>query len=169
MPPLEPPDTFALAACEGWLELGNPAEAEAEWERLSHACRHHPAALEIRWHILARGERWIEAVAVGDELVACAPDSCAGWLHRAYAVRRASPTGLSDAWEVLRPAADLFPGEETVAYNLACYATQLGRDDEGWEWFLRALQISSDPARVRRMAVLDADLTPLLPRIQGLA
>lgn len=168
MQPIQPPDTMILAACEGWLELGNPAEAALEWEQLSRSAKDHPAALELRWHLLARSEQWADAVLVGDALVACAPESCAGWLHRAYAVRRAPDGGLAQAWEVLRPAADLFPTEETVAYNLSCYATQLARPDEGWEWFLRALQISSDPERLKRMGKRDEDLLPLRERIQAL-
>lgn len=165
MPEIEPPDTFALAACQGWLELGNPGEAEAEWNRLSARVRHHPAALALRWSLCAARARWDDAVEVGDELVACAPGSCVGWLHRAYAVRRASRGGLPAAWEALRPAADLFPDEETVAYNLACYATQLGRPDEGWEWLLRAIQIAKEAPRIRQMALADPDLAPLAARI----
>ena len=168
MPPLEPPDNFVLAACEGWFELGNLREATAEWDRLSPRGRRHPAALELRWHLLAHQESWDEAVEAGDQLVACHPESCTGWLHRAYAVRRASRGGLAQAWDALRPAADLFPEQETVAYNLACYATQLGRTDEGWEWYLRAFQLSKNTEETRGRALIDPDLAPLYARIRQL-
>jgi len=168
MLPLEPPATFIVAACEGWLELGNAREALAEWDKLDPRSRRHRAALELRWVILARLGDWDAAVEAGDILAACVPESSAGWLHRAYAVRRAKKGGLEHAWEALRPAADLFPDDETIAYNLACYATQLGRPDEGWEWFLRALQISRNRERIRTMALEDPDLEPLLPRIRQL-
>lgn len=168
MEPLNPPDTHHLSAVEGWLELGNPREAVAEWDRLSPMARHHPAALELRWQILACQQDWDTAVEVADELVTLAPDTPAGWLHRAYALRRASTGGLTQAWDALHPAADHFPEQDIIAYNLACYATQLGRLDEGWEWYLRALQISSDTRRVRRMALIDRDLEPLWDRIRGL-
>lgn len=166
MQPLEPPDNHHLAAAEGWLELGDPREAATEWNRLAPGARHHPAALELRWQILARLEHWPQAVLAADELVALEPESPAGWLHRAYALRRSPAGGLQQAWEALHPAADLFPEEPIVAYNLACYATQLGQLDDGWEWFLRALQIAPDTRAVRRMALADEDLKPLWDRIR---
>lgn len=165
---MEPPDRHYVLAAEGWLELGNLAEAVREWEGLSSEGRVHPAALQVRWHILAHGEAWDEALRVAEDLVRRAPEVCAGWLHRAYAMRRCSGGGLQQAWEVLHPAADRFPEEEIVAYNLACYATQLGREDEGWEWFLRASQVSRNAGRLRVMALRDADLQPLWERIRGM-
>ncbi len=165
-PPLEPSDSFAISACQGWLELGNSDEATAEWEHLSPAARRHPAGLEMKWMLLAHRCQWDEAVGVGDQLVVCAPDSCAGWLHRAYAIRRAKSGGLQQAFESLHPAAALFPEVDTIAYNLACYSTQLGKPDEGWEWYLRTLQIANEPARVKQVALNDPDLEPLYQRIR---
>lgn len=157
---------MALSACEGWLELGNLPEAIAEWARLSLPAQKHPIALELRWHILARKENWAEALEVGDQLIALAPESCAGWLHRAYAARRAPGGGLRQAYDALLPAATLFPAVDTVAYNLACYTTQMGQLDDGWEWFLRSLQITQDPPRIKAMALADPDLAPLAERIR---
>lgn len=169
MEPLEPFDAHSLSAAEGWLELGNLTEANREWDRLSAEARRHPAALEVRWQLMARIGDWDEAVQVAESLVNRVPDVSVGWLHRAYALRRATYGGLEQAWQSLHPAADRFPEEEIIAYNLACYATQLGRMDDGWEWYLRASQISSDARRTRRMALLDDDLKPLWDRIRGLA
>lgn len=168
MQQLDTPDRHYLAAAEGWFELGNPKEAELEWKRLSASARRHPAALELRWQILACQGDWDRAVKVAEDLVSRAPELCSGWLHRAYALRRASKGGLELAWEALHPAAEQFPEEDIVAYNLACYATQMGRTDEGWEWFLRAMQISSRPSAVREMGLKDKDLLPLWTRIRGL-
>ncbi len=165
---LEPPDTFVLSACQGWMELGNPGEAAAEWSRLSPAGRRHPLSLELHWHILAHLESWDEAAQAAETLVACAPESSTGWLHRAYALRRAREGGLEQAWAALHPAAELFPEQDTIAYNLACYATQLGRPDEGWEWFLRALQITGTARDLREMGLADQDLAPLWERIRAL-
>lgn len=165
---LEPPDTHHLAAAEGWFELGNAVEALAELDQLTPPSRSHPVALEIRWQILAQRQAWEAAVEVAESLVHQAPESPSGWLHRAYAVRRSRSGGLPQAWSILHPAAELFPEHELIAYNLACYATQLGRPDEGWEWFLRATQISKDPPRMRRLALSDEDLRPLWDRIREL-
>ena len=161
-------DLRHLSGAEGWLELGDAREADAEWQKLSRLGRAQPDALELRWHILARMADWERAVQVGEELVARSPDRSSGWLHRAYALRRASPCGLQQAWEALHPAADRFPDIDIIAYNLACYATQLGRLDDGWEWLLRALQVTEDGMQLRRMALRDEDLKPLWSRIQAL-
>src|SRR5690349_10510510 len=53
IPPLEPPDSHHLAAAQGWLELGNHAEANNELERISPTLRAHPDALEVSWQIYA--------------------------------------------------------------------------------------------------------------------
>lgn len=168
MTPLEPSDHHVLSAAEGWFELGNPAEALAELATLSEAASRHPAALELHWQILAQQGAWDLAVPIAEDLIRSAPASSAGWLHRAYALRRASSGGLPQAWSALYPAAELFPGESLVAYNLACYATQMGRQDEGWEWFLRAIQISGDGRALRLMGLRDEDLKPLWGRIKSL-
>ncbi len=163
---MEPPDCHFAAAAEGWLELNQPDEALVELDRLSDESRLHPRILELRWQILATLGRWAMAHRVAEELVRHHPEACAGWLHRSYALRRAPDGGLERALEALRPAAELFPEEVTVAYNLACYQTQLGRLDEGWEWFLRAVQIAKAAPGLRDMALGDADLEPLWDRVR---
>ncbi len=168
MPPLDPRDHHLVSAAEGWFELGNPHEALSELDALSEAARRHPAVLELRWSILAQQGAWDLAVPVAEDLIRSAPGIAAGWLHRAYALRRASHGGLPQAWSALHPAADLFPSESLIAYNLACYATQMGRVDEGWEWFLRAIQISGDGRALRAMGLRDEDLQPLRDRILSL-
>ncbi|MBX3748122.1 MAG: tetratricopeptide repeat protein [Verrucomicrobiae bacterium] len=168
MQALQPPDHHHLAAAEGWFELGNDFEAAAEWDRLSSTARQHPAALELRWHIAARRQDWEHALALAGELVARAPGLPVGWLHRAYAFRRTPQGGLQAAWDALLPAAQHFPEERLIAYNLACYAACLGRLDDAWEWFLRASQIAGDARTLRQLALKDPDLEPLWPRIRGL-
>ena len=163
---MEPPDSHFLSAAEGWLELGNPAEALGELDRLSAKGKVHPAALELRWQVHASKPDWDAAHLVAEQLVNRHPDVCAGWLHRSYALRRSTHGGLEKALESLRPAADLFPEEATVAYNLACYLTQLGKVDDGWEWFLRSIQISKDLAHMKSMALRDPDLEPLRDRVR---
>lgn len=165
---LAPPDSHHYRAAEGWLEFGLPREAAAEWDQLTPESRRLPLAVDLRWRISAALLDWDHGVALGEQLVALDPESAGGWLRLSFALRRSTAGGLQRAWEALRPAADQFPEEETVAYNLACYATQLGRLDEGWEWFLRALVITSNSAGLRRLGLSDSDLEPLWDRIRGL-
>src|SRR6266487_2080763 len=122
MVPLGPPDAHFLSAAFGWFELGNLPEAKAELERIAPALRQHPLVLEIRWLIHAQEKNWEEGLVVACALVEAAPERPSGWLHRAYALRRVKNGGLQAAWDALLPAFDKFPGEPTIAYNLACYA-----------------------------------------------
>jgi tetratricopeptide (TPR) repeat protein len=162
---LHPPDTFHLSAALGWLQLGNRAEAQADWNRLTPAARQHPDALEVQWAIHADAKNWTAALEAAQALLAAAPDRASGWLHRAYALRRVPGGGLQAAWDALHPAHEKFPDEPTIPYNLACYACQLGRLDDARQWLQRAREITG-PETIRQMALNDADLETLWEEIR---
>ena len=164
---LVPPDTHHLEAASGWLGLGLCADARTELKLISPRQQNHPDVLEVRWEIFARENNWCDAVQVAGQLVACAPERASGWLHQAYAVRRAPGGGLPQAREVLHTAAHLFPKEPTVFYNLACYACQLEQIGEAREWLQQAVAIGGEE-QIKRMALADDDLKPLWPEIQQL-
>lgn len=166
MPKLEPPDSFALSAALGWVELGNPTEALEELDHITTANQHHPGVLEVRWAALAELKRWEPALKAAVELVRAAPENANGWLHRAYALRRAPDGGLNQAWGSLLPAADKFPKEPIIPYNLACYACQLEKLDEARTWMLRAMKTGKG-SEIKRMALADEDLKPLWPEIRS--
>ena len=165
---LEPPDTHYLKAAVGWLELGNHDEAGEEIARVSAANLNHPDVLEIRWVICAEGNSWDAASEVAETLVAVAPERASGWVHRAYATRRARTGSLAQAEKLLIEALDKFPKESVIPYNLACYAAQLGRLDEAWDWLHKAMEVEGDVKAIQQRALGDADLKPLWERIRGL-
>lgn len=152
----------------GWLMLGDPASALEEVERLGEVSRRCPCVLELEWGIHAERGDWTRAAAVAAELIKRAPDAEFGWVHRAYALRRMPGGSLKRAWEALRPALDRFPHSQIVAYNLACYAAQMDRLDEAWTLFQRALLVAKETREVICMALADADLQPLWPRIRAM-
>lgn len=161
---LEPPDTHHLSAAVGWLELGNPAEAKAELEHIAAEHRRHPDVLEVEWAVHAARQDWVAALPVAHNLVRTAPRRVSGWLHFSYALRRVPKGGLEAAWNALLPAYEEFPKEPVVAYNLACYACQLGRMPEARDWLQRALK-SGGRAKIKAMALADDDLKPLWAEI----
>ncbi len=165
MPGLEPPDTFYLSAAVGWLELGNTMESEAEWARISPAQQGQPEVLEVRWQICAAAENWDKALAVATELLRLEPGKASSWIHHAYSLRRVSTGGLQAAFNALLPAFAQFPKEAIIPYNLACYTAQLNRLDEAWDWLGQAMKRSKRSA-IKQMALADADLEPLWPRLQ---
>jgi uncharacterized protein HemY len=155
---------YHLRAAEGWRELGLPAEAEVELAKIAPAHQRHPDVLEVRWVLLAHERRWDDALTLARELLSAAPERSSGWLHQAYALRRATGGGLQEAWGALLPAATKFPHQPLICFNLACYACQLGRHDEAVGWLKRALQIG-DRDEIIRMALLDRDLEPMRAEI----
>ena len=165
MQPLGPPDTHFLSAAVGWCELGSVTEAKAELERLAPELRHHPKVLEASWLIHAQEKNWEEGLIDAEKLVEVAPQCSAGWLHRAYALRRAKRGGLQAAWDVLLPAAEKFPRDSIIAYNLSCYACQLGQLDQARQWLRRALK-SARKEKIKFMALNDDDLAQLWEEIK---
>jgi len=165
---LTTPDLHHLKAAVGWLELGNAAEALAEIENISEAMQSHVDVLEARWLVLARLLRWEAAAKVGRALIASAPDHAAGWLHHAYALRRAPNGGLLAAFNALAPIAARFPKEATIPYNLACYTCQMQREaSETMKWLEQAMA-AGDRKEILTMAMKDPDFEPLRAEIAKL-
>ena len=167
MPPLDAPDCHHLRAAEGWLELGSPTEATAELDLISPRHQRHPDVIEARWVLHAYSRQWDAALEAARELLLAAPDRASGWLHQAYALRRTADGGLTQAREALQPAAEAFPQEPIIPFNLACYACQLGQLDEARGWLKRAMKVGRK-APIKRMALADEDLKPLWAEIAGI-
>lgn len=110
---------------------------------------------------------WAGALGAAREIIQIRPDQSSGWLHQAYALRRATRDGLQQALRTLLVAARLFPEEPLVAYNLACYQTQLGHLDQGWDWLLMAKSLLGK-RKLLELALSDPDLEPLKDRLRRL-
>jgi Flp pilus assembly protein TadD len=165
MKDLEPPDTHHLSAALGWLGLGNVAEAKAEAALIAPRQQEHPDVLEMRWQICAEEKQWDAGLEIARRHLQAAPDDASAWLHQAYALRRVREGGIQRAWDALLPAAEKFPDEPTIPYNLACYACQMTRLAEAREWLQRAVAVGGKEA-IQRMALADADLEPLWEEIR---
>lgn len=166
-PELHPPDTHHLSSAIGWLELGNPTEADAELQHVSALFQNHPDILEVRWQVCVARKDWETAQQVAERLIQHAPESATGWVHRAYALRRVKGGGLEKAWEALLPTVSQFPKMPIIPYNLACYAAQFGRLDEAWDWLHKAVEAGEKVEIVKRMALADSDLKALWDRVRA--
>lgn len=155
---LEHPNNHFLSAAQGWLELGNETEALEELKKIPEGLQEHPAVLEVRWNLECHAKRWAEALAIAEALHRIVPANPAPWIHRSFCLHELRRT--QEAWDGLLPAVHLFPKEWLICYNLACYACQLGRLDEGKNWLMRAIELG-DPIEINRIASNDPDLKPL--------
>jgi tetratricopeptide (TPR) repeat protein len=168
---LGPSDAFRLLAAEGWLELGNAAEAEKELDQITRRARSRPEVLKARWCVCHAAKKWAAGVEVGSKLIELEPRDSFGWINRSYAIRRAPEGGLQAAYEALRPGAERVEDVELVAFNLACYACQLGRLNEARQWLKRAFAAAMQNGRLvecRRRALFEEDLRPLRDELDSL-
>ena len=163
MKPLSPPDSHHLLAAQGWVELGNHAEANEELEQIAPPLHAHPDVLEVRWHICSHVNKWDACVDIAGAIIKLDPVRPDAWIHRSFALHELKRT--QEAFDLLLSAADKFPEPWTIPYNLACYCAQLGRLDECESWFDKAMAI--DEASVRQAANDDPDLQPLWDRHSG--
>ena len=158
------PDFYSLSAAQGWAELGNYHEANAELEADTGALRSHPDALEVRWQIYAHSKNWEACADLGETMVKKAPQRVRSWIHRSYALHELERT--QEAFDKLLPAAKIYSKEWSVPYNLARYTAQLLRVDEAWKWFKKAVAIDEKAAKAE--ALDDLDLQPLWDSIGGM-
>ena len=162
--PIEPPASHYLLAAQGWTELGNYAEAEAELRHIPETLRAHPQVLTVRYEIYAKTARWELAAEVAGILVEAFAGQAGTWVSLAYATRRKPGGGIPQARDILTRALALFPTEAIILYNLACYDCQLGDQTTALAWLQQAgAQAGKD--EIRQMALADTDLKPLWPAI----
>jgi tetratricopeptide (TPR) repeat protein len=158
MHPLDRADLMRLQAAEGWLELGNPAEARAELDQISPEYQCHPDVLRLRWQELSDRKEWSEALEVAAAILQADPGSASGWVHRSYCLHELKRT--QEARDNLLRVVDQFPDSVIMRYNLACYECQLGRLEQARNWLEKAIQLG-DPQKLKTMALQDPDLKPL--------
>jgi Flp pilus assembly protein TadD len=159
---LSPPDSHHLRAAQGWLELGNCFEAQAELALVGHSHHGHPDVLDLRWQLCASAGSWADAVEIGELLVSACPADPNGWIHRSYALHELKRT--VEARDRLLPAIERFPKLALIPYNLACYECQLGDMAAAKRLLLQAFALDRTQ-QSRFNALNDPDLRPLWPEI----
>jgi tetratricopeptide (TPR) repeat protein len=155
---MDTPDIHYLRAAEGWLELGNPAEALLELAAISPANQHHSDTLSVRWHIEERLHNFETCIEIAREMVQLNPSDPRGFINLSNALYFAGKT--EQAYQHGLEAATRFPGDPAQPYNLACYACQMGLLEEARNWLTRAVSLG-DPRVVKQWARNDPDLEPL--------
>jgi predicted Zn-dependent protease len=160
--PLQPPDRLHLQAAEGWIGLGNYAEANDELDQIAAANRARPDVLQLRWRIYADARKWDACLHIAMALTTMTPERRFGWIHRAHALDKLGRT--LEAKDLLLSVANNFEANSTIPYHLAQYCARLGQIDQAKRWLGKALLAADGPEavnRVRKMALEDPDLEPL--------
>ncbi|MSU41934.1 MAG: tetratricopeptide repeat protein [Pedosphaera sp.] len=155
---LEPPDTHHLSAAEGWMDLGNFIEAQAELEKISEDGRQHFNVLQVQWHIHNRRREWDDCLRLGREMIVVSPRLPQSWINCGNALFYLGQ--YDEAYKLLFPKMKDFPNDEAIPYNLACYKCQSGDLKQARALLQRALRVG-DSKRIRNLAMNDPDLEPL--------
>jgi predicted Zn-dependent protease len=162
--PLDNPDIHHLRAAQGGFELGNYKEALIELGNISPVAKGHLIVLKVEFQIFAKKEEWDVCRDIAEVKTKQNPDSAGGWLHLAYATRRATGGDEQAAFDILHRVAEKFSEEPTIPYNLACYTCQLGRLTEALGWLKKAFAIGN-VTQLKLMALDDPDLEQLWNQI----
>jgi tetratricopeptide (TPR) repeat protein len=162
---LEPPDAFHVLAAEGWLELGNPIEANEELEGVTPELRAHPDVLKVGWKIYAEAEKWGAALYIANALAEAAPDDPDGWIGRSFCLHEMKRT--AEARDNLLRVVHKFPEISVMRYNLACYECQLGAVENAKNWLAKAFELG-DAKAIKQIALDDRDLESLWKEIGSL-
>jgi tetratricopeptide (TPR) repeat protein len=166
---LEWPDVRHLEAAEGWLGLGDVAEAKLELDAIPEPKHANPAVLQVRYLICARERQWAVCVGLAESIVRLEPKAPFGWIHRSYALHELKRT--REALDQLLPAAKRFPKDATLRYNLACYECVLGNLEQAKQRLLETFKIAVTEnclEEYRSTAAEDADLKPLWEFLRSL-
>jgi tetratricopeptide (TPR) repeat protein len=147
--PLSPNDRTHLQAAEGWLDLGNQVEANADLEKIAPANRAHPDVLQIRWGVFAKAGKWDACLDIATALTAITPRRRFGWIHRAISLDRLQRP--AEAKELLLSVVEKLGPCSTVAFHLACVCARLGQLVEAKRWVKEAIELAKDKVTSDRL------------------
>ncbi len=145
-----------LTYTNGYRELGMHTYALKELANLTDEQTQSQTALQMRLAILMDANRWKKALTIARKLHAISPESADTHVNLAFVIRRAH--SLKDAQSILINAAEKFPTEAIIPYNLGCYACQNADLDEAKTYLTQAFQLDT---KYIEMAKKDEDLGEL--------
>jgi hypothetical protein len=158
MRPLSVADQFRLRAAEGWLELGNPGEAQAELEGIDPALATHPDVLHLQWQIRRRAKDWDGCFALARTLTETAPEDPRAWTSLAQSYYYSAR--VQEAYDIAVSKITTFPKHWPLYYDAACYACLTGRLSQAKQ-FLQLATALGNEAEVLQLAANDPDLKGL--------
>ena len=123
-------------------------------EKVAPEKRAHPDVLEARWQVYANLGKWEGALEIATAILALDPERPQGWIYRASSLNELGRP--DDARGTLMEAAEKFPLDEIILYDLACVSCRLGKLEEAQGWLAKAIEIGGKETKLR--ALEDPDL-----------
>ena len=158
MDSLPNPDQHSLRAAEGWLDLGNAAEAGAELDQISPDYARHPDVMHLRWQIYRKAAQWEACFEVAGVFTKTSPTDPRAWTSLAQTLYHT--TRVHEAYDVAVSKITSFPTYWPLYYDAACYACLTGRLPQARQ-FLQLASAFGNEAEVKLLASQDPDLEAL--------
>lgn len=152
-----------VLAATGYRELGMFEEAARALEEVQPEDKARREVLGAQVDLYMASKKWDMAAALAGQLLKVEPENVSWWINLAYATRRSE--GVEKAEIILLKASELYHDNALIEFNLACYASALGRLDDAKDRLQRAIQLKED---LRPVALADEDLKQLRDWIVGL-
>ena len=120
----------SLLAAQGYLELGMVEEALAELVDVPTSAISDPDTapdpyiIELRLHILMKGERWSDALSSAKELLLLDSAALPAYIHGAFALHELGRT--TEARDLLLRGPEVLGMDPTYHYNIGYYEAVLG-------------------------------------------
>jgi tetratricopeptide (TPR) repeat protein len=148
----------------GYIGLGLLDDAADELEKIAFTERLSPGVLLARIELHMAAKHWDLVVDLGRELSFLKNDVERAWITWAYALRELKQVEKAKA---VLLSAELIHGKTsaTLHYNLACYYSLLGDQEEAKERLRRACRMSMS---CKDTALDDPDLKPLWNEIRAI-
>jgi tetratricopeptide (TPR) repeat protein len=157
-------DKHHLQAAEGWIELNDLIQANAELNEITPQMRAHPDVLAMRRRIFDEAKRWDKLLVVAESLSKGFPDDVDAWVDYARAFSNLGKT--EEAIHLQKLKLQDFEHDRAVPYFLGCFTCKIGKLDEARSWLIKAF--STELGSFYRMTWLqDPDLEPLWVEIQS--
>jgi tetratricopeptide (TPR) repeat protein len=131
----------ALAAVDGYLELGMPGEALRELNGTVIEDQFEPATLRARVRVLLHLKRWKDAEALSQRGISLHPEDNEFMVQRAFALHQLKRG--DEAAGVLLSAPTWIRQTGILHYNLACYEAKLGDIALARQCLQAALELNS--------------------------
>jgi hypothetical protein len=157
-------DEQHLNAAEGWMELGNFADAFAELDNIDPQYRAHPDVLKLRLRIYMKAGKWESAFQLAEGLSRLLADDSQVFVWRSECARRMPEGTVLRALELLLDVSKDFPDEPLVPFTLCRYNTLLENLVEAVSWLDIAFDVAGRNGTLqewKQRALDEPDLEPL--------
>jgi len=157
----------SLLAAQGYLELGMVEEALAELVDVPTSVISDPDTapdpylIELRLHILMKGERWSDALSSAKELLLLDSAALPAYIHGAFALHELGRT--TEARDLLLRGPEVLGMDPTYHYNIGCYEAVLGNIESAKRSLEKCFALDET---YRDFAKLDSDLETIRSELE---